>query len=53
MAQALRNWQRWSIPADKEMAMLADMDLYDEIAFEDVPPGGSDSADKNGLQDEI
>ena len=39
MAQALRNWQRWSIPADKEMTMLADMDLYDEIAFEDVPPG--------------
>ncbi len=39
MAQALRNWQRWSIPADKEMKMLADMDLYDEIAFEDVPPG--------------
>ena len=39
MAQALRNWQRWSIPADKEMTMLADMDLYDEIAFDDVPPG--------------
>lgn len=39
MAQALRNRQRWLIPADKEMMMLADMDLYDEISFKDIPPG--------------
>jgi hypothetical protein len=49
MAQALRNWQRWSIPADKEMTVLADMDLYDEIAFEEV----SDSPHKNGFQNEV
>ena len=39
MAKALRNWQRWSIPADKEMAMLSDMNLYQEVEFEDVPQG--------------
>ncbi len=39
MAKALRNWQRWSIPADKEMAMLSDMNLYEEVEFEDVPQG--------------
>jgi hypothetical protein len=39
MAKALRNWQRWSIPADKEMDMLHDMNLYEEVAFEDVPRG--------------
>jgi hypothetical protein len=39
MAKALRNWQRWSIPADKEMDMLRDMNLYEEVAFEDVPQG--------------
>ena len=38
-AKALRNWQRWSIPADKEMAMLSDMNLYEEVEFEDVPQG--------------
>ena len=38
-AKALRNWHRWSIPADKEMDMLHDMDLYEEVAFEDVPQG--------------
>jgi hypothetical protein len=39
MAQALRNWHRWSIPADKEMAMLTELDLYEEVALEDVPKG--------------
>ena len=31
MAQALRNWDRWSIPSDKEMTMLKDLDLYEEV----------------------
>jgi hypothetical protein len=39
MAQALRNWQRWSIPADKEMAMLTELDLYEDISLDEVPKG--------------
>ena len=39
MAQALRTWQRWSIPADKEMDMLAELDLFEEVTLEDVPKG--------------
>ena len=39
MAKALRNWERWSIPADKEMTMLRDLDLYEEVNFDDVPQG--------------
>ncbi len=39
MAKALRNWQRWSIPADKEMEMLRDLHLYEEVDFDDVPQG--------------
>ena len=39
MAQALRNWDRWSIPSDKEMTMLKDLDLYEEVDLCDVPKG--------------
>jgi hypothetical protein len=39
MAQALRNWDRWSIPSDKEMTMLKDLDLYEEVDISDVPKG--------------
>ena len=53
MAKALRNWHRWSIPANKEMDMLRDMHLYEEIAFEDVPPGVQILPTKNGLQNQV
>jgi hypothetical protein len=39
MAQALRNWERWSIPSDKEMRMLKELDLYEEVDLSDVPKG--------------
>jgi hypothetical protein len=39
MAQALRNWDRWSIPSDKELTMLKELDLYKEIDHSKVPPG--------------
>jgi hypothetical protein len=39
LAAALKNWARWSIPSDKELATIDELGCVEQVTRDQVPPG--------------